>query len=63
MDVFFDRKFDEKQVVILNDIKFLPTKEEFYKKEDEAIGEIQKLRDEIVTINHQYMRTNTSDLA
>lgn len=39
-------------------IKYLPTKDEFFSKMDEVIGELQKLRDEVVVTHHLYEKTN-----
>ncbi len=43
------RKIDEK----LNEkLAFLPSKDEFYSKMDEVIGELQTIRDEITVLSH-----------
>ncbi len=36
----------------------LPTKDEFFTKMDEVVGELKGLRDEVTSVNHQYERTN-----
>lgn len=40
LDVKLDEKLDEK-------LKYLPTKDEFYKRMDEVMGELQTMRDEL----------------
>ncbi len=54
----FDQKIEEKHLVTLEDINHLPTKDEFFKKEDEVLTELQKLREEVSVTTHQYKRTN-----
>ncbi len=49
-----DEKFDNLE----QKIDHLPTKEEFYSKMDEVVGELQKLREEVVFTNHHYEKTN-----
>lgn len=39
-------------------LKYLPTKKEFYDKEDEVLSELKKLREEVEVSNHHYKRTN-----
>lgn len=39
-------------------INHLPTKEEYYKREDKTMNELRKLREEVEVVNHQYKRTN-----
>lgn len=50
----FDKKLDKLELKI----NHLPTKEEYYKREDKTMGELQKLREEVTLVNHQYRRTN-----
>lgn len=40
------------------DISYLPTKEEYYKREDKTMNELKKLREEVALTNSQYKRTN-----
>lgn len=47
--------------VTKEDIKHLPTKEEYYKQEDIMMKEIRDLRDEVTVHNHQVQR-NASDI-
>lgn len=49
-----DKKFDNLELKI----NHLPTKEQYYKREDKTMGELQKLREEVTVVNHQYDRTN-----
>lgn len=41
-----------------NKINHLPTKDEFYLKMDEVVGELQKLREEVTITSHHYDKTN-----
>lgn len=49
-----DEKFEDFEIKI----NHLPTKEEFFSRMDKVMGELQKLRDEVIIVNHQYERTN-----
>jgi hypothetical protein len=39
-------------------IKHLPTKEEYFAREDKTMGELKKLRDEVALTGHHYDKTN-----
>lgn len=39
-------------------IKYLPTKKQYYKREDKTMYELKKLRDEVATSNYHYKKTN-----
>ena len=41
--IIFEQKFDELGVVTKDDIKHLPTKEEYYKREDKTMGKLEKI--------------------
>ncbi len=45
-ELFFVEKVDELGMVTKDDIKHLPTKEEFYAKEDALMKEVKDLREE-----------------
>jgi predicted nuclease with TOPRIM domain len=44
---------EDETLVRKDDIKHLPTKDEFYEKMDEVVGELKAIREEFPTINHQ----------
>lgn len=44
---------DEKELVTKDDISHLPTKEEFYNKMDEVMGELKTIREEKTVQSHQ----------
>lgn len=46
IDDKLDKKLDEK-------LKYLPTKDEFYSKMDEVMGELKSIREEQTVQNHQ----------
>ena len=46
IDVTLDEKLDEK-------ISHLPTKDEFYVKMDEVMGELKTIREEVAVLGHQ----------
>ena len=56
------RDLDEIEKVVDENIgektRNLPTKNEFFDKMDEVVGELQKLREETTMVNGQYERTN-----
>lgn len=39
--------FDEKGVATREDLKYLPSKEEYYKREDEMMAELKNIREEL----------------
>jgi hypothetical protein len=45
--------FDEKDVITREDLKYLPSKEEYYKREDEMITELKAIREEITVQSGQ----------
>jgi len=53
MEITFDEKIEEKELVTKDDIKHLPTKDEFYQKMDEVVGELKAVREELPIISHQ----------
>ena len=46
IDKILDEKLDEK-------LKILPTKEEFFSKMDEVVGELKTVREEQTVLSHQ----------
>jgi len=53
-----DEKFDNLEQKLGDKINHLPTKEQYYKREDKTMSELKKLREEVTVVNHQYRRTN-----
>jgi hypothetical protein len=45
--------FDEKDVITREDLKYLPSKEEYYKREDEMMTELKVIREEITVQSGQ----------
>jgi hypothetical protein len=45
--------FDEKDVITREDLKYLPSKEEYYKREDEMMTELKAIREEITVQSGQ----------
>ena len=50
IEVTLDEKLDEK---LDGKIKYLPTKDEFYEKMDEVMGELKTIREEQTLISHR----------
>ena len=44
---------DEKELVTKSDISHLPTKDEFYNKMDEVMGELKTVREEQTLLSHR----------
>src|SRR5215208_6983876 len=44
---------DEKELVTKSDISHLPTKDEFYEKMDEVMGELKTVREEQTLLSHR----------
>lgn len=59
--VVFDQKIEAKGLVTKDDISHLPTKEEFYKKENEVVKELQGVRDEIDVLSGLQTKVNDHD--
>lgn len=49
---------DEVSQIVQEEIKFLPTKEEFYSRMDKLSGEIEKVRQEQVLHSDQHQKIN-----
>ena len=47
-----DEAIDERELVTKDDLKYLPTKDEFYSKMDEVMGELKTIREEVSSTNH-----------
>ena len=43
----------EKSLATKDDLSHLPTKDEFYEKMDEAMGELKAIREEVTVLGHQ----------
>jgi hypothetical protein len=53
IEVTIDEAIEEKGVVTKQDISHLPTKEEFYSKMDEVMGELKAIREEQPLQSHK----------
>lgn len=49
-----DKKIDDLRI----DISHLPTKKEYYAREDKTMGELRKLREEVLLVGSHYKSTN-----
>lgn len=49
-----DKKIDN----LRTDISYLPTKEEYYAREDKTMNELKKLREEVSLVGSHYKSTN-----
>ena len=47
-----DEAIDERELVTKDDLKYLPTKDEFYPRMDEVMGELKTIREEVFATNH-----------
>ncbi len=54
----FDGKINETKEELRLEIKHLPTKEQYYAREDKTMGELKKIREELETTNDLYEKTN-----
>lgn len=52
---------EEKKIVTTNDLKFLPTRDEFNSRMDELMGEIKVVREEI-SILSQHSRDHSDEI-
>lgn len=48
-----DTKFEDLSSKLNEKMSHLPTKEEYYKREDKTMNELKKLREEVEVVNHQ----------
>ena len=53
MQVTIDEAIETKGLVTKADISHLPTKDEFYGKMDEVMGELKAIREEVAVSTHQ----------
>lgn len=53
-----NKKFEEFRTEIAEKINHLPTREEYFAREDKTMGELQKLREEVAITGHHYEKTN-----
>ena len=53
MDVTIDEAIEKKGLVTKSDLTHLPTKDEFYEKMDEIMGELKTIREEQSLISHR----------
>ncbi|HWA51723.1 MAG TPA: hypothetical protein VG895_01555 [Patescibacteria group bacterium] len=61
LDIMLDKKIDEKGLITLKNINHLPTKEEFYAKEDELLSELKTVREEITTLSGLHQKINSHE--
>lgn len=60
-DQKFDQKIEEKQLVTRKDLKYLPTKDEFYKGMDSIMGELKTVREELTIISGLKRQVNNHE--
>jgi len=53
IELTFDEALEEKGLVTKEDISHLPSKDEFYSKMDEVMGELKTIREEQAVQSHQ----------
>jgi hypothetical protein len=53
IEVTVDEVLDNKEVATVDHLGDLPTKDEFYGKMDEVMGELRAVREEIAILGHQ----------
>ena len=61
IEVTLDEKFEEGGVVTKQDISFLPTREEYYKREDKMMSEFKKIRENI-TVLSQHSKDHSDEI-
>ena len=49
-----DKKFESLRM----EFKHLPTREQYYNREDKTMGELKKLREEVALVGSHYKKTN-----
>ena len=54
----FDGKINEAKEELRLEMKHLPTKEQYYAREDKTMGELKKIREEHETTSDLYEKTN-----
>lgn len=52
VEVTVDEVLEKREVVTKKDISHLPTKDEFYSKMDEVMGELKTIREEVTVTSH-----------
>ncbi|HTK03879.1 MAG TPA: hypothetical protein VL401_03920 [Alphaproteobacteria bacterium] len=57
-EAHFDKKLDENKEELRAEIKYLPTRKQYYEREDKTMGELKDLRDEVAATNDLYEKTN-----
>ena len=53
-----DDKFGDLKKELVTKIDHLPTKQQYYKREDKTMGELKKLREEVALVGSHYKKTN-----
>ncbi|RJR14661.1 hypothetical protein C4579_04555 [Candidatus Microgenomates bacterium] len=56
MEVVVEEKLEDMEVVTRNDIKHLPSKDEFYARMDQISDELTKVREEQAVLSKQVQR-------
>ena len=54
IEVTVEEVIEKKELVTKSDIRHLPTKDEFYGKMDEVMGELKAIREEHAVQSHQF---------
>ena len=53
IEVTVDEVIERKELVTKGDLSLLPTKDDFYNKMDEVMGELKTIREEQIMLSHQ----------
>jgi hypothetical protein len=53
IELAFEESIEKKGLVTKDDLSHLPTKDEFYEKMDEAVGELKAGREEQAVLSHR----------
>jgi hypothetical protein len=53
-----EEKIEEKQLLTKKDISYLPTKDDFYNKMDEVMGELKAIREETQVLSGLHEKVN-----
>ena len=44
--------FEEKEIITKEDLKYLPSKEEYFDREDKAMGKLKKIEEELTILSN-----------
>ena len=53
IEVTVDEVIEKRELVTKSDLSHLPTKDEFYEKMDEVVGELKTIREEQTLVSHR----------